>query len=238
MGAIATPDEVRAAYAVDEVGYVDSMAATLKELDPPYLHTLDDFVNSDSGRRQAAVDFPGVEAFRIDGKTAWPVLCDCRVVRRGTRGCDAGAAGGAAAASQEGVLSESLHLSVHFWVSCTGLGCFRALMPASPAMPACSSLFSSTPPPLQHKTPEETEIMRYACAAASRAHVEVMRAAKAGLMEYQLESKYLDCIYAGAGCRTGHYTPIFASGPNGAVLHYGHAGAPNGAQFLYLGVSA
>ena len=71
--------------------------------------------------------------------------------------------------------------------------------------------------------------MRYACSAASRAHVAVMRAAGAGLMEYQLESKYLDCIYAGAGCRTGHYTPIFASGPNGAVLHYGHAGAPNGA---------
>ena len=81
MGAIATPEEVRARYAVDEVGFVDGMAATLGELGAPYLHTLDDFVNTDSGRRQAAVAFPGIEGFRVDGRTAWPVLCDCRVVR-------------------------------------------------------------------------------------------------------------------------------------------------------------
>ena len=46
-------------------------------------------------------------------------------------------------------------------------------------------------------------------------------------MEYQMEALYLRTIYADWGCRTGHYTPIFASGPNAAVLHYGHAGAPN-----------
>ena len=31
------------------------------------------------------------------------------------------------------------------------------------------------------------------------------------------------------GCRHAPYTPICASGPRCAVLHYGHAGAPNSA---------
>jgi Xaa-Pro dipeptidase len=48
------------------------------------------------------------------------------------------------------------------------------------------------------------------------------------MMEYQLESLYLHSIYSQGGCRSPHYTPIFASGPRAAVLHYGHAGAPNG----------
>ncbi len=44
----------------------------------------------------------------------------------------------------------------------------------------------------------------------------------------QLESVFLHHCYSTGGCRLTGYTPISASGPNGAVLHYGHAGAPNG----------
>ena len=51
---------------------------------------------------------------------------------------------------------------------------------------------------------------------------------RGGMWEFQLEAAYLQSIYSRGGCRTAHYTPIFASGPNAAVLHYGHAGAPNG----------
>lgn len=43
------------------------------------------------------------------------------------------------------------------------------------------------------------------------------------MMEYQLEAIFNYEIYFTGGCRITGYTPICASGPNGAVLHYGHA---------------
>lgn len=54
-----------------------------------------------------------------------------------------------------------------------------------------------------------------------------MRYAKAGKSEYQCESTFLDYVYTKGGCRHVSYTCICGSGPNGAILHYGHAGAPN-----------
>ena len=62
---------------------------------------------------------------------------------------------------------------------------------------------------------------------SSMAHSEVMRYAKPGLMEYQLESLFMHHTYTHGGCRHMAYTCICACGPNPAVLHYGHAGAPN-----------
>ena len=81
------------------------------------------------------------------------------------------------------------------------------------------------------KSTDEIEVIRYANFIGSEAHIEVMRRCKEslkdGLKEYQLESTFLHHCYDKGGCRTAMYTPIAASGPNGAILHYGHAGAPN-----------
>ncbi|KAH8046506.1 manganese ion binding protein [Aureococcus anophagefferens] len=77
------------------------------------------------------------------------------------------------------------------------------------------------------KTPAEIEVLRYVNYVSSMAHSEVMRAAKTGMMEYQLESLFQHHTYTHGGCRHMAYTCICACGPNPAVLHYGHAGAPN-----------
>jgi Xaa-Pro dipeptidase len=80
------------------------------------------------------------------------------------------------------------------------------------------------------KSEAEVDLMTYTYALASAAHVATMRAAKPGAMEYQLEALFLHHAYANGGARSAAYTPICASGPNGAVLHYGHAGRPNDRQ--------
>ena len=77
------------------------------------------------------------------------------------------------------------------------------------------------------KSSEEVEVMRYAAYVASNAHVAVMRQAKDCEFEYELEAKFMYEIYKNGGCRKNPYTNICGCGPNSAVLHYGHAGAPN-----------
>jgi Xaa-Pro dipeptidase len=80
------------------------------------------------------------------------------------------------------------------------------------------------------KTPEELNLLRYVNKISSDAHKTVMRAARPGMMEYELESIFLHEVYSKGGCRHVSYTCICCSGPNGAILHYGHAGAPNDRQ--------
>ena len=80
------------------------------------------------------------------------------------------------------------------------------------------------------KSLAEIEVMRYSSYIASEAHVETMKSAYVGMMEFELEAKFRYEIYSKGGCRNCAYTSICACGPNAAVLHYGHAGAPNDRQ--------
>lgn len=77
------------------------------------------------------------------------------------------------------------------------------------------------------KTPMEVEAMRYVAYVASNAHVSIMRSINEMSFEYDLEAKFKYEIYRNGGCRHAAYTAICACGPNNAVLHYGHGGAPN-----------
>lgn len=82
------------------------------------------------------------------------------------------------------------------------------------------------------KSALEIDLMRWCALVASNAHVKVMRSIEAGLSEYELEATFLYDIYKTGGCRRSAYTSICACGPNGATLHYGHAGAPNDRELL------
>lgn len=77
------------------------------------------------------------------------------------------------------------------------------------------------------KSELEIDLIQFANDISSEAHIEVMRKAKVGMKEYQLESIFLHHTYMYGGCRHCSYTCICATGDNSAVLHYGHAGAPN-----------
>ncbi|XP_078176696.1 metallopeptidase M24 family protein isoform X1 [Carex rostrata] len=77
------------------------------------------------------------------------------------------------------------------------------------------------------KSEQELSIIQYANDVSSEAHIQVMRNAKAGMKEYQLESIFLHHTYMYGGCRHNSYTCICATGHNSSVLHYGHAAAPN-----------
>ncbi|XP_022915555.2 xaa-Pro dipeptidase [Onthophagus taurus] len=79
------------------------------------------------------------------------------------------------------------------------------------------------------KTNLELEVLRYVAKASSEAHRKVMRYVKPGRSEYQCESQFMNHCYAERGCRHVSYTCICGAGQNGAILHYGHAAAPNDA---------
>ncbi|KAL5211379.1 hypothetical protein ABZP36_022226 [Zizania latifolia] len=77
------------------------------------------------------------------------------------------------------------------------------------------------------KSDMELALIQYANDVSSEAHIEVMRQARPGMKEYQLESIFLHHVYMYGGCRHCSYTCICATGENSSVLHYGHAAAPN-----------
>ncbi|KAH8419206.1 hypothetical protein KR222_010576 [Zaprionus bogoriensis] len=77
------------------------------------------------------------------------------------------------------------------------------------------------------KSAGELEVLRYVAKVSSDAHVKVMQYIRPGRMEYEGEAVFLHHAYAVGGCRHASYTCICGSGTNSAILHYGHAGAPN-----------
>jgi Xaa-Pro dipeptidase len=77
------------------------------------------------------------------------------------------------------------------------------------------------------KTAAELKLLRWLNALSSEAHLAVMRATRPGMKEHVMEAIFRFYAHVHGGARDTAYTPIAGSGLNSAVLHYGHAGAPN-----------
>jgi Xaa-Pro aminopeptidase len=69
------------------------------------------------------------------------------------------------------------------------------------------------------KTDAEVALMRRAADIASEAHREAMRAARAGVKEYEIEA-LIEYVFRRSGARGPAYNSIVGSGANATILHY------------------
>jgi Xaa-Pro aminopeptidase len=69
------------------------------------------------------------------------------------------------------------------------------------------------------KDPTEVALMKKAAAITCDAHVELMRAARPGMYEYELEA-LLRRAFRAHGAERPAYSPIVGSGPNATILHH------------------
>lgn len=83
------------------------------------------------------------------------------------------------------------------------------------------------------KDPEELAVMRAAAAVTVRAHRRLMRAARPGAGEWELEAELRHEFLSG-GAREVAYPPIIAAGRNATILHYTENAARLGPDDLVL----
>src|SRR5918993_4040261 len=69
------------------------------------------------------------------------------------------------------------------------------------------------------KSDEEIELMQRAADIAAEAHREAMKAARAGMKEYEVEA-LIELIFKRRGASAPAYTSIIGAGANATVLHY------------------
>ncbi|XP_042895505.1 xaa-Pro dipeptidase [Parasteatoda tepidariorum] len=80
MGKLHTLDHFKNRYSVDEVHYVNDIAAVLKSLAPDVLLTLKG-INSDSGNETHEAVFEGISDFKVDNTSLYPRMVECRVIK-------------------------------------------------------------------------------------------------------------------------------------------------------------
>lgn len=88
------------------------------------------------------------------------------------------------------------------------------------------------------KNDAEIEIMQRAADIAAEAHVAAMKAARPGMMEYEIEA-LVEQVFRRAGAAGPSYTSIVGAGANATVLHYiNNDGPMNDGDLLLLDAGA
>lgn len=128
-------------------------------------------VNTDSGSESVPARFKGIEALRTETELLHPVLSECRVVK----------------SEKEARVTARL-------ASSSSLRPRAARLPLPITTPsalrhAASNPLKTSPHPATN-TPAQIAVMRYAAGISSRAHVETMRSARAGMAEYQARDDF------------------------------------------------
>ncbi|KAJ8719684.1 hypothetical protein PYW08_011859 [Mythimna loreyi] len=80
MGKLLSCDDFKNIYAVDEVHYVDELQKVLKSLNPEKLLTLSG-PNTDSGLTAKEAVFEGIDEFKVDNETLFPIIAELRVIK-------------------------------------------------------------------------------------------------------------------------------------------------------------
>ncbi|XP_049875085.1 xaa-Pro dipeptidase [Pectinophora gossypiella] len=80
MGKLLTLDDFKNIYGVDEVHYVTQIRDVLKKLNPESLLTLSG-PNTDSGLTAKEAVFEGIDEFKVDNETLFPIIAELRVIK-------------------------------------------------------------------------------------------------------------------------------------------------------------
>ncbi|CAH0727092.1 unnamed protein product, partial [Brenthis ino] len=80
MGKLLSCSEFQKIYGVDDVHYVDEIRDILKSLNPETLLTLSG-PNTDSGLTAKEAVFAGIDEFKVDNETLFPIIAELRVIK-------------------------------------------------------------------------------------------------------------------------------------------------------------
>jgi Xaa-Pro dipeptidase len=80
MGSIASADDFKTRYEIDEVRYIDEIASYMEELKPHTIYVYSG-VNTDSGSQGQPASFEGIDKYKVDKEVLHEAIFEARVVK-------------------------------------------------------------------------------------------------------------------------------------------------------------